>query len=113
MVDTVAPSTRVLVDTKAALADTLSPGAAELVRLLGVSNYLACVTVGERERAAGRLLVADEVAARLPSMCQDLGASCLRAPFRMLSVPSPVEGTDHCAKFVDDSVTEGRVVFHI
>jgi hypothetical protein len=113
MVDLIAPSNRVLLDTKAALSDTLCSGAAEIVRLLGVSNYLACITVAEHERAAGRLLVGDEAAARLPLLCHELGASCLRAPFRMRSTASPVEGTDHCAQFVADSVADGRVIFHI
>jgi hypothetical protein len=112
-VDLIAPSNRVLLETKAALLDTLSPGAAEIVRLLGLSNYLACVTVAERERAAGRLLVDDEAAARFPSLCQDLGASCVRAPFRMRVVQSPVEGTDHCGQFVADSVADGRAIFHV
>ena len=113
MVDLTAPSNRVHLDTKAALLDRLSAGEAALVRLLGVSNYLACITVAERERAAGRLLVGDDAAARFPSLCHDLAVSCVRAPFRMLSIPSPVEGTDHCARFVADVNGHGRVIFHV
>jgi hypothetical protein len=109
----IAPSRRLLDETRATLEDALPPGGGEIVRRLGLSSYLECATVAACERAAGRLIVPEDIADRVMELVSRLGASCRRAGFRMLHLPSPVEGTDHHGSFVPEDVAGSRPLLYL
>ena len=73
-----------------------------LARLVGLSNYLAIVTVALGERAAGRLLVKKNIADKLVKTVRSMGVSCHRAKFHCIEKADAVDGTHHRGSFVND-----------
>ena len=69
---------------------------------LGISGYLAIITVAQRERPAGRLTMPPSVVPAAIAAAQALGVHCQIGRLRMLSVQDAIPETRHAARFVID-----------
>lgn len=89
------------------IAPNLSPTQRTLLNLVGVTDFLACMTVANGERAAGRLLLQPDKAEAVAESIQALGVHCRRSEFDMWTRRKLVEGTLHQGSLVPRGTQDG------
>lgn len=92
------------------LGASLDPNKRELLRLLGFSDCLCCLSVANRERAAGRISTSQEQAERVSSLIESLGLACHRSALDILPQPDLIRGNvSHSAIYVPQGSQEGAL----
>ena len=71
---------------------SLEAGQRELLNLVGFSEFLCCLSVLHRERAAGRVSVSQDGAERVASLLDSLGLHCRRSALDLLPQPDLIGG---------------------
>lgn len=95
------------------LAPVLTRHQKELLALVGITDFLACMTVVNRERAAGRLAFSPAKADEAARLMRALGISCRRSEFDMRTQRSLVGGTLHQGSLVPrDTCSGAEAVLH-
>ncbi|MCI0626725.1 MAG: hypothetical protein L0387_34605 [Acidobacteria bacterium] len=94
------PPLSLLRATRGELAATLPSRERTVLDLLGVSDFLACITVAGGERAAGRMILPQEKVDRAVVLIRGLGICCRRSRFDVVLRAGPLTDTDHQASFV-------------
>lgn len=85
----------------------------ELLALVGITDFLACMTVVNRERAAGRLAFPPAKADEAVRLIRALGISCRRSEFNMRTQRSLIDGTLHQGSLVPrDSGAGTEAILH-
>lgn len=80
---------------------------------MGITDFLACMTVANRERVAGRLSLQPGKAGAVTESIQALGIYCRRSDFDMLTQRKLVEGTIHQGSLVPRDTQDGaEAVLH-
>lgn len=74
------------------LNSALAADEAELLRLVGFSEFLCCLSVLRRERVAGRLSVSQDGAGRAAELIEALGLHCRRSALDLLPQPDLIGG---------------------
>lgn len=96
------------------LAPGLSPHQRELLKLVGMTDYLAYITVANRERVAGRLTLQPDKADAVAELIQSLGVHCRRSEFDIWTRRKLVEGTVHQGSLVPRGTQDGaEAVLHL
>lgn len=79
----------------------------ELLGLLGFSDCLCCLSVANRERAAGRISTSQEQVEHVTSLLESLGLSCHRSALDILPQPDLIRGNvSHSAVYVPQGSEE-------
>jgi hypothetical protein len=91
------------------LARSLESNKRQLLSLLGFSEFLCCVSVANRERAAGRITAPAGKAERIAGLISSLGIHCHRSMFDLLPQPDLAGGehVNHHAIYVPQGSEEG------
>ncbi|HEY0171094.1 MAG TPA: hypothetical protein VGB98_08720 [Pyrinomonadaceae bacterium] len=91
------------------LSASLPRGERELLMLLGFSEFLCCLSVARRERAAGRVCVPEGEAERAAGLIGSMGLHCHRSAFDLLPRPDFHEGkkVSHHAVYVAQNSRPG------
>lgn len=96
------------------IAPNLSPAQRTLLNLVGLTDFLACMTVANGERVAGRLLLQPDKAEAVAESIRALGVHCRRSDFDMWTRRKLVEGALHQGSLVPRDTQEGAdAVLHI
>lgn len=82
----------------------------ELLSLVGFSDFLCCLSVANRERAAGRISTSQEQAEHVSSLLGSMGLYCHRSVLDLLPQPDLIGGNvKHYATYVPQDSQEGAL----
>ena len=96
------------------LSESLPPPDLELLKLLGFENYLACLTVVRKERAAGRILLDHAKLGAAPAALRSIGLSFHVAPYECVPLAATTPAAYHEARFVPvGGDRRGRAVVYV
>jgi len=96
----VEPSPFLLHAVQEELARSLPDEQKPLLKLLGISDFLTCITVVRRERAIGRMILSHEKLEAAGTLVGKLGLHWKRSGCDYMLKDNIVEGTDHEGAFV-------------
>lgn len=83
------------------LAAAVEPQESELLRLVGLSDFLCCRSVADQERAAGRISTTQEESEQVSVLIRSLGLYCHRSVLDHLPQPDLIGGNvKHYAVYV-------------
>lgn len=100
-ITTITRPSNVLERITAELWCSLEPDKKELLELVGISEFLCCLSVLNRERVAGRISTSQKAAARVGSLLGALGLHCHRSVLDLLPQPDLIGGhVKHHAAYV-------------
>ncbi len=85
------------------LASSSTPKWRRVVEVIDVSGYLACRSVFDRQRAAGRLMVRPAKLSQALLAIKDLGLAACAGETFCQSAEQQVEGTEHAGKLLTDA----------
>lgn len=89
------------------LAASLEQNERELLCLVGLSDFLCCASVANRERAAGRISAFQEEAQHISSLLKSMGLHCHRSALDILPQPDLIGGNvQHSAVYVPQGSQE-------
>lgn len=95
------------------LAPNLNRHQRNLLNLVGITDFLACMTVANGERVAGRLSLQPDKADAVTESIRSLGIHCRRSDFDMWTQRKLVEGTVHQGSLVPRDTQDGaEAVLH-
>lgn len=99
----------------AELNASLAQNEKELLRLVGLSDFLCCLSVANHERVAGRISTSQKEADHISNLIASMGLYCHRSEFDLLPQPDLIGGNvRHSAVYVPrDTNEEGLAVLYI
>jgi hypothetical protein len=83
------------------LSASLAPNEKELLGLVGLSDFLCCLSVANQERVSGRISSSQEDAERISNLLASMGLHCHRSALDLLPQPDLIGGTvQHSAVYI-------------